>query len=918
MRTRVKKALESGGDPFTAVATPKNGNGHAVNGASRKPSAAELKFLSGYYNSYMASLGLIGAPALVRAGDPFSNNPWVFSAAMVAAIASSQAPLKIFRETDRGQELRRLEAKKFGRKYSGPRAGKARRAFGRHLRRSIDYRISWTRKGVEEDLDHELYDVLLRKPNPYQTGGQLRQFTILNLSLKLECMWHLCDAEGRGVGPGQIPEQIWPYSPDYFEPILEHGTYGRQVAWWFTPPRWSPTAVSGSGVRTRLELHEVVHFKFPNPNNPVRAVARLTPVAPAIEMDELAAAQQRALLKRGATPKGIMTYDGQIDTKDVEDKEKEFEEKYVGSDNSGETLFLHGGWKYQVVGLTPDQMQNKQMLEWNREAELAVMATPLSALGLAGKDTYAAELLARKSLWDLNVIPMFMLVEETLDCTLFYPETDDVFAGFDLKDVEALRAGVEHKVTIADKMAGSNLHTPPKVAYATVGLEVEEYPGDDKALVSPMLMSAEDVVAGVMDDAGTNPDGTPQDPNAPTDPDAPPPGTPNDGNVPDDAGEKRRPRTLDQRIEDAVSRALKNYPGRTAGGPAASTTAQPVAPAVLVRESDASRILKAKNRWVLFEKLERTLERPMKSAYRGWVAQMRRELFRRFDEAMGLKADSVDLTGIIPDPDWMKAELKKKARGPHVATQQATYDFTKDEIGVPVFDIQDDRFRIHFNERENLFAGEVTETLIRNVKGTLTEGMQAGETIQQLRSRLGEVLNVADGSAKTLTVARTETAGFMNGMRDEMFGAQGFGFGEWVSAGDEHVRDSHVLYGEAGPKARGFNYLSLSGKAGQLRHPGDMEAPADEVINCRCLQIPADEPKARTSDEIPGRQASAAPAPQPLHVHLHQQIIPMVPAPELPPQPHHVDKEITYDEKGRAKVVRETPVYPKDGGEGQA
>jgi hypothetical protein len=71
-----------------------------------------------------------------------------------------------------------------------------------------------------------------------------------------------------------------------------------------------------------------------------------------------------------------------------------------------------------------------------------------------------------------------------------------------------------------------------------------------------------------------------------------------------------------------------------------------------------------------------------------------------------------------------------------------------------------------------------------------------------------------------------------------MFRAQGFGKHEWVSAGDENVRDSHVTYGAAGPQDIGFNFMTLTGGGGVLRHPGDVEAPVGETVNCRCLAVP--------------------------------------------------------------------------------
>jgi uncharacterized protein with gpF-like domain len=58
----------------------------------------------------------------------------------------------------------------------------------------------------------------------------------------------------------------------------------------------------------------------------------------------------------------------------------------------------------------------------------------------------------------------------------------------------------------------------------------------------------------------------------------------------------------------------------------------------------------------------------------------------------------------------------------------------------------------------------------------------------------------------------------------------------WVTANDEHVRSSHMsLNGQV--TTPGQFFTRKDGTKSPLRHPGDMSAPANEVINCRCVII---------------------------------------------------------------------------------
>ena len=54
----------------------------------------------------------------------------------------------------------------------------------------------------------------------------------------------------------------------------------------------------------------------------------------------------------------------------------------------------------------------------------------------------------------------------------------------------------------------------------------------------------------------------------------------------------------------------------------------------------------------------------------------------------------------------------------------------------------------------------------------------------------------------------------------------------WFTASDERVRSSHAyMHGQE----RGLDQPFLSGAGNYLMHPGDPDAPAEDVVNCRCV-----------------------------------------------------------------------------------
>ena len=618
---------------------------------------------------------------------------------------------------------------------------------------------------------------LMLRPNPLQSGVQLQQVTDLWLILEGEAFWVMTDDEGNPPAAGQAPTRIWPIPPRCFVPMHENGRFGEVIGWWYQPPSWMPNATAGN-VKIPLGLSEVLHFKTANPSNSVRGLSRLYGAADSVATDLDARAHNRSLVRNNSVPKGAFTTDAPIDLKQLKEFLTNWEQQHKGPDNSGRIGLLTHGVKYQAFGLSPEKLEYLGQLQWHRDEILAAMNVPPSLLGQTEYTNYATQLGQNRNFWELTVLPMLRLKESTIDGSpLFFGETDNVFGAYDLSGIEALRAGIEEKAVTAERLCGETLHMPPSAAYEVVGLDAPEYVGDDVAFVGPMVRPVADALEG------------------------PPP----------------------------------------APAPAPAEPAKSMAPAGRVRMSAKARATKNKNRWAAFIQVQAPHEAAMRKAYRRWVAEQRRQTLERFDQAAGLKAEIIDLVAVLPDPDEGGNRLGEFVRPTFTKATEDIYGFTLDDIGIATFEVDDTRIQDFWRTRERVFKRTIPTTARTNLFNALTEGVSAGETVQQLRQRVGQVYDVAGSHFKTLQVARTETAGLMNGVRDTMFEAQGFQLHEWVSAGDEATRSDHRAFDGIGAKPRGFNFLEVVAGSGVLRHPGDPDGPAGQVINCRCLAVPATE-----------------------------------------------------------------------------
>lgn len=149
-----------------------------------------------------------------------------------------------------------------------------------------------------------------------------------------------------------------------------------------------------------------------------------------------------------------------------------------------------------------------------------------------------------------------------------------------------------------------------------------------------------------------------------------------------------------------------------------------------------------------------------------------------------------------------------------------TIDFSVLSPGVQQF-LQDKSFEI-----VDLVDGPVAERL----RFTLQEALSKGETIQQVADRVEEVFKVQRARAER--IARTEVAESFNAGRFETMKEAGVQKIEWLTARDSRVRDSHVeLDGDVVVVGDRF-------KNGLL-YPLDPGGPPEEIVNCRCVALPA-------------------------------------------------------------------------------
>lgn len=188
--------------------------------------------------------------------------------------------------------------------------------------------------------------------------------------------------------------------------------------------------------------------------------------------------------------------------------------------------------------------------------------------------------------------------------------------------------------------------------------------------------------------------------------------------------------------------------------------------------------------------------------------------------------------------DWSSEDKKLKdvTRQYLLAAITDGVDFGKRIVEQEVLD-QHIQMKIEsFLASRSLKITQVNRTIQKNLNKSMdeviAEGLNSGATIQEMaaemQSRVRDVYNLANKRAQT--IARTEVTGALNGGSELYYEEAGIREKKWVTAGDEHVRDSHK---EINGETVQINASFSNG----MDHPGG-DGPAEETINCRCTLIP--------------------------------------------------------------------------------
>jgi hypothetical protein len=292
------------------------------------------------------------------------------------------------------------------------------------------------------------------------------------------------------------------------------------------------------------------------------------------------------------------------------------------------------------------------------------------------------------------------------------------------------------------------------------------------------------------------------------------------------------------------------------GDAATAPLPPPVQDALLALRSRGPSQQKATNAalWRSHMQQRRSTVRAFESKLGKLLMSARREILAKIETALGkTPLAAVQKEGVAADfffdfTRWNQSVVAE-LRNLSLATLQKSGAELFKEIA------KDDPWKmpmpqaIEFLQNRQNVISQANAGMWDKIKASLTEGLNAGETIKELSDRVRTEFNgLSDFEAKR--IAMTETGAAYGAGRQQAMEDAGVQFKGWLSSHGPNVRAAHqaaeIQYG-SNPIPVDEPFI-VGGES--LMFPGDPAGSPGNIINCQCVQIAVAPPNSDNSEIV--------------------------------------------------------------------
>ena len=585
-----------------------------------------------------------------------------------------------------------------------------------------------------EELETSPLLDLLNNPNPYMSRFEFFEITFLHMELTGNCFWAINrDKKGN-------PNELWPLMPQFVSIVPDKENFIIGYVY------------NVNNENIPFAPDDVIHHKYSNPNDLRYGMSTVQAAARAIDTDVHAGDYNRKFFYNSAQPDAVLYTDAEIDEKMYKRLVSQWRDTFGGTANSHRTAILENGLKYQPRVLTQKDMDFLAGRNFNRDMILGIFGVPKGILGLDESMSRANLEAAQYGFMKGKIRPKMERLCDRI--------TQDLAIQFDKKLIisftDPVPADKEFLLNEKKTSLGGTTTIPWRTPNEIRAQDGDEpIPGGDFLYISNTLMAmAEDPFEPRPETAPslfTEDQTRPNDEEEPTDEEDPESGSasPND---------------------PAVS------PAPAAGSTGSATSVGDKSVTAKKKDENSKKLQKeiaskdfTATRNAISDKFEIQFLRVARVIFQDQKQEVLTNIGERFGKAYKpnkrkmTQEQRQGLNGLFTAGAWAAASVPVY-QGAVKETGDAAISYAVDAANLQndtdlpdqTYDSSSDAVNKFYDERSTKVSAGIDDETDKQLKASLAEGINAGESIPELANRVENIYGAAAGY-RAEAIARTES-----------------------------------------------------------------------------------------------------------------------------------------------------------------
>ena len=228
---------------------------------------------------------------------------------------------------------------------------------------TLEVELSRKRGSELVKVDNHPLLSLLTRPNPDMSFSELCYNTSSNLHLHGNAYWHI-------LSSSNAPKEIM------FLPTS-------QVTPQIVSSRITNYKYNNGKSQVELSTNSVLHFKLPNPDDPLLGQSPLSALENTLASERQASASHLATFRNQGTPSAIIQVGTNLSPTQQRDLRSDFDQKFTGALNQGKIVILDEEVNYHPISVSPKDLDFLDTRKFNHQTIMSIFRVPESLLGVS-------------------------------------------------------------------------------------------------------------------------------------------------------------------------------------------------------------------------------------------------------------------------------------------------------------------------------------------------------------------------------------------------------------------------------------------------------------------------------------------------------------------------------------------------------